>query len=336
MRIARDQRPHNGFTLIELLVVIAIIAILIGLLLPAVQKVREAAARVQCQNNLKQIGLALQNYNDANNGQLPPLTDVTPGIPRGTMLKSLFFYLLPYIEQNNLYNYFDPTRPYVTYCSSTQGAATVAAGFVKLYLCPSDATNTAQNPQLYNLIISPGPPPPYSGNIWGYYATSNYAANGLLFGANDASLPRSFGDGTSNTIVMAERLQLCPTSFGGYPSSWAVGWDLAVSSTFAFDLVGGRWNGYGGEFLPLLPLSVNSQGQVYGTIQGNPVTKPVPFQAAPKSGTCDFTLPQTPHASGMMVALGDGSVRSVSPGISQLTFWSAVTPFGGEVLGSDW
>jgi prepilin-type N-terminal cleavage/methylation domain-containing protein len=336
MRIARSERPRHAFTLIELLVVIAIIAVLIGLLLPAVQKVREAAARAQCANNLKQIGLALQNYNDTYNSRLPPLTDVTPGIPQGTMLKSLFFYLLPFLEQNNLYNFFDPTQPYATYCSPTQGVSTVAATFINIYLCPSDATNTGRGTQLYNLNISPDPPPPYSGNIWGYYATSNYAANGLLFGSNNASLPQSFGDGTSNTIVMAERLQICPTSFGGYPTSWAVGWDLAVSSTFAFDNGGGRWNGYGGEFLPNLPLSVNSQGQVYGTVAGASVTKPVPFQAAPQSGTCDFTLAQTPHTSGMMVALGDGSVRSISPSISQLTFWSAVTPAGGEVLGSDW
>jgi prepilin-type N-terminal cleavage/methylation domain-containing protein len=330
------MKARRGFTLVELLVVIAIIAILIGLLLPAVQQVREAAARTQCANNLKQIGLALHHYNDTYNERLPPLTDVTPGIPQGTMLKSLFFYLLPFIEQNNLYNFYDPAQPFATYCSPTQGTSTVAATFVKTYLCPSDGTNGGRDTMLYNLWISPAPPPPYSGNFWGYYATSNYAANGVLFGGNSASLPRSFGDGTSNTIVMAERLQICPTSFGGYPTSWAVGWDLAVSSTFAFDLGGGRWNGYGGEFVPILPLNVNPQGEVYGTLTGSIVTKPVPFQVAPRSGTCDFTLPQTPHTGGMMVALGDGSVRSVAPSISQYTFWSAVTPAGGEVLGSDW
>src|SRR5579872_1491465 len=91
-------RRRMGFTLIELLVVIAIIAILIGLLLPAVQKVREAAQRSQCQNNLHQICLAAHSYNDVNN-QLPGVSAATPLSP----LPTIFFWLLPYVEQQNLY-----------------------------------------------------------------------------------------------------------------------------------------------------------------------------------------------------------------------------------------
>ncbi|MGH7169082.1 MAG: DUF1559 domain-containing protein [Gemmataceae bacterium] len=340
MFLAQPQRPRYAFTLIELLVVIAIIAVLIGLLLPAVQKVREAAARVQCANNLKQIGLALQNYNDTYNGRLPPLTDVTFGIPQGTALKSLFFYLLPFIEQNNLYNYYDPTQPFATYVSPIQGPFTVASTFINTYLCPSDGTNTGRSLQMFGIDISPTPPPPYAGSFSGSYATSNYAANGLLFGNNSASLPQSFGDGTSNTILIAEKLQVCPSSFGRIPGNcWALGWAFTWCPAFALNHDPGGWGQQTlAGFAPVVPLQVNSQGQVYGQelAGGSLITKPVPFQAAPRPGTCDFTLPQTPHVSGMMVALGDGSVRSVSPSISQLTFWSAVTPAGGEVLGSDW
>ena len=115
-----------GFTLIELLVVIAIIAILIGLLLPAVQKVREAAARLSCSNNLKQLGLAAQNYASSNTDQLPPLVSA-----QGTYNGTILFTLLPYVEQQALYSQRIAANPANTYSGANP---------VKTYYCPSDFT----------------------------------------------------------------------------------------------------------------------------------------------------------------------------------------------------
>lgn len=180
LRLARFRR---GFTLIELLVVIAIIAILIGLLLPAVQKVREAAARTTCSNNLKQLTLALHNYAGANGDKLPPLR-IT--LSPGTGQASVMVALLPYIEQEALY------RAHVS-----AGDVTVNKGVtVKTFLCPAD--DTASNPV--------GP------NGW---AGSSYAVNAQLLAtkswfavSNVDKSQYSIGnvpDGTSNTVSFAER-----------------------------------------------------------------------------------------------------------------------------------
>src|SRR5438067_826681 len=123
------MRRRHGFTLIELLVVIAIIAVLIGLLLPAVQKVREAAARAKSQNNLKQMALAVHNFNDAYQGKLPALTDWGNGAPTGWGLNSLFFNILPYVEQDNVYRVFNrSTATQDTYARSTAPAGLLLPG----------------------------------------------------------------------------------------------------------------------------------------------------------------------------------------------------------------
>jgi prepilin-type N-terminal cleavage/methylation domain-containing protein len=186
------SKRQRGFTLIELLVVIAIIAILIGLLLPAVQKVREAAARSQSSNNLKQMGTAIHSCASANNNGVPPAAGYFPGRIASTnaptnVKQSIFYHLLPYIEQQNVYNN-----------SST-------ASFIKTYYAPLDSNNPGNN----NL--------------------NSYVANGHLFTTTDGgqTMPAMFfTKGTSNTIMFLEK------TASKTPTSANTGWAYrAISGT---------------------------------------------------------------------------------------------------------
>src|SRR5690349_12678886 len=151
---SRTRRTRHGFTLIELLVVIAIIAILIGLLLPAVQKVREAAARTQCQNNLKQFGIALHAYHDTN-GYLPPARD--------DMNFSAHVYILPFIEQGTVCNTMNMMMPY-----DDMSNAMAAAAKIKIFLCPSDVSAPVPNGwAATNYRVNQG-----SGILWGLPSTN--------------------------------------------------------------------------------------------------------------------------------------------------------------------
>jgi prepilin-type N-terminal cleavage/methylation domain-containing protein len=169
----------RGFTLIELLVVIAIIAILIGLLLPAVQKVREAAARTQSLNNLKQMSLALHSCNDAH-GHLPS----TYGAFTNTNVGTVQYFILPFIEQDSLYK---------TIANNFDGSSWWCFYNVKTFVSPADPSAPAD-----------GMPGGRGG--------SSYVANEFVFGNGDsgnAAIPKTFRDGMSNTIVFAERFMVC-------------------------------------------------------------------------------------------------------------------------------
>jgi len=350
------RRQRHGFTLIELLVVIAIIAVLIGLLLPAVQKVREAAARAKSQNNLKQMALAVHNFNDAYQGKLPPLTDLGTGAPNGWGYNSLFFNILPYVEQDNVYRVFQKATP-ATYARNNGTPLGAARTIVPVFLSPADSTASNGTTLLMASFPAITGQPTTTAITNAEFGTTSYAANGLVFKSNTAGLPRTFQDGTSNTIMFAERYQVC-TQAGTNPvvyNLWAYGRNNAAvasnkqASPPAFYFVAETGTAPANQatifMAPKVPLTpattpTNPPGNT-PWVQGNETTAVTytgsPFQLAPRGAiACDARLPQTPHVGGMLAGLGDGSVRVVAPTISQWTFAAACTPAGNETLGPDW
>jgi prepilin-type N-terminal cleavage/methylation domain-containing protein len=289
----------SAFTLIELLVVIGIIGVLLALVLPAVQVVREAANRASCSNNLKQLGLASHHCHDLH-GKLPPALGWYPGF---TAYGNGLFHLLPFIEQETLYESSFGRGVYFAENND------VFAHPVKTFVCPSDPS-TGSDGQVTNNQGKFSGACSYAGNVQVFAVVW---PDGELRDPQGAKRLTDITDGTSSTILFAEKYARC------------------TNNTFP---EGGNFWAYwvtGPTVQPLHPGFAISWTRYDIGPQSKFKTRPTPYL-----GHCDPTLASTAHPAGIQVCMADVSVRTVSFGVSGPTWWAACTPEGGEVLGTDW
>jgi prepilin-type N-terminal cleavage/methylation domain-containing protein/prepilin-type processing-associated H-X9-DG protein len=329
----RLRSNRSAFTLIELLVVIAIIGILIALLLPAVQKIREAASRMKCANNLKQIGLALHNYEGTFN-TFPP-AGIYPVGATAPDSYSVHARILPFIEQSNIYQLIDLSQP-------ATSQPFVVQQRIAIYLCPNEINDHARadaTPVRY--------PISYAANVGSWFIfdpTTGRGGDGS-FPMNQGMRPADFRDGMSQTIGFAE-----VKAYGSYLLNTGVPGSLgapAPNSPAALLSLGG-------SLKPSVTHTGWTEGQTFQTgvtFVLTPNTQ-VPYASGGTTYDVDYvsnrdgssaTRPsyaamtaRSYHTGGTVnVLLMDGSVRGVTPGIS-LTTWRALgTRDGGEVVGSD-
>jgi prepilin-type N-terminal cleavage/methylation domain-containing protein/prepilin-type processing-associated H-X9-DG protein len=313
---------RTGFTLIELLVVIAIIAVLIALLLPAVQAAREAARRIQCVNNLKQIGLALHNYHESR-GSLPGADMVWNGF-NPTELSALA-NILPYLEQSNVFNNIN-----FDFESYDPNNATVAATVINGFICPSDLPDPI--PSLggqTNYMANMG-----SGIVWQEAIGMNAnlpGPNGVFYG-DSATKFAAITDGLSNTTLFSERILadgnnaiVSPIADVFFSPAFPQTPDDALQLCLAIDI-----NNLNNQF----PLFMGAPW-----LNGQHIFLHV---STPNTRSCGFFLalradmpPSSRHPGGLNVLFGDGSVEFVKDSVNLLIWRALGTRAGGEVVSAD-
>lgn len=332
-------RCYTGFTLVELLVVIAIIGILIGMLLPAVQQVREAARRVTCANNLRQMSLATLNYESAH-GKFPSTWEVPGGLNSGnTTGWSVQAQILPFLEQGNLYDNIDFTKSYTDQPLIDLGAGPVRlqSARVEVYLCPSEKNDRLRlkNGVAYHYPLS------YAANAgtWFVYDPSNGRVGHGAMGANSRLSIGSVSDGTSNTLLYSEVKAYTP-----YFRNAGIGGDLVMP------IAPGAIAGLGGDFKSNSGHTEWVDGRAHQTsftATFSPNTK-VPYNVGGTEYDIDWTNQQegksltiktyaavtarSYHPGGVNAARVDGSVSFEADSIDLQLWQSMATRDGGEVF----